>query len=170
MNKKLVKILFIILGILLPIIVITILGVNDVAEIWNSWGKQTDGTTVKPDWTYLLLLLYKFSLYLFPAFLFAVGLSIENKKQITKKRYTYYLLTSLNIWFLVLLIIKLFADSIFEIDRIFGIAVFNSIKDVQTLIGFVLTVILKRTIKIEANQLYEKPKTQVKAILDDENK
>jgi hypothetical protein len=99
-----------------------------------------------------------------------LGLSIENKKQITKKRYTYYLLTSLNIWFLVLLIIKLFADSIFEIDRIFGIAVFNSIKDVQTLIGFVLTVILKRTIKIEANQLYEKPKTQVKAISDDENK
>lgn len=105
-----------------------------------------------------------------PEFQRMIGLSIENKKQITKKRYTYYLLTSLNIWFLVLLIIKLFADSIFEIDRIFGIAVFNSIKDVQTLIGFVLTVILKRTIKIEANQLYEKPKTQVKAISDDENK
>lgn len=158
MNKKLAKILFTFLGILLPIIVIIILGLNDIAETWNSWGKQADGTMVNPDWTYILLVLYKLSLYLFPAFIIAIGLSIENRKQISKNRYLYYLLSVLNIWFLSLLIIKLFADSILELDRIFGITIFNSIKDVQTLIGFILTVVLKRTVKIEASQLYDKPK------------
>ena len=57
--------------------------------------------------------------------------------------------------FLSLLIIKLMSDSIFELDRIFGLTFFNSIKDVQTLIGFILTVILKRSFEIKPDEIYE---------------
>ena len=95
----------------------------------------------------MTFVLFKVLLYAIPPTLIAVGLTKENKKGIKKKPFIYYLLHSLSIWFLVLLIIKLFAESVFELDRIFGLTIFNSIKDIQTLIAFILSVILKRNIK-----------------------
>ena len=154
-RKKRAKNLFIILGILVPVVVIVVLVILDSARVWDTWGLQEDGSIIYPGWDYLLLLLFKFSLYIFPSAIISVGLTIENKKQLQKKKYIYYFLSTLNVWFLVLLTIKLMSDSIFELDRIFGLTIFNSIKDVQTLIGFILTVILKRTIKIEPNEIYE---------------
>lgn len=154
-RKKRAKNLFIILGILVPVVVIVVLVILDSARVWDTWGLQEDGSIIYPGWDYLLLLLFKFSLYIFPSAIISVGLTIENLKQVQKKKYIYYFLSTLNVWFLVLLTIKLMSDSIFELDRIFGLTIFNSIKDVQTLIGFILTVILKRTIKIEPNEIYE---------------
>lgn len=154
-RKRRAKRLFMILGILVPVIVIIVLTALDSARVWDTWGLQEDGSIIYPGWDYLLLLLFKFSLYIFPSAIISVGLTIENKKQVQKKKYIYYFLSTLNVWFLILLTIKLMSDSIFELDKIFGLTIFNSIKDVQTLIGFILTVILKRTIKIEPNEIFE---------------
>ena len=154
-RKKRVRSLFIILGILVPVLMIIILVALDSASVWNTWGLQEDGSIIYPGWEYLLLLLFKFSLYIFPSAIISVGLTIENKKQLQKKKYIYYFLSTLNVWFLSLLIIKLMSDSIFELDRIFGLTFFNSIKDVQTLIGFILTVILKRSFEIKPDEIYE---------------
>lgn len=63
---------------------------------------------------------------------------------------------TLNYWFLILLVIKLGSDAILELDRIFDIKVFDSIKDVQTLIGYIMTAILKRQFKIEPEKAYDK--------------
>lgn len=98
---------------------------------------------------YLLLIFFKLSIYLIPPILIAAGRTIGREKHI-KNKHIYFLLNSLNIWFLALLVIKLLADTIFELDRVFSITIFNSIKDVQTLIGYILTLILKKTVKIEA--------------------
>ena len=63
---------------------------------------------------------------------------------------------TLNYWFLILLVIKLGSDAILELDRIFDIKVFDSIKDVQTLIGYIMTAILQRQFKIEPEKAYDK--------------
>lgn len=154
-SKKRFRSLFLILGILAPIIVIIILVALDSVSVWDTWGLQEDGSIIYPGLEYLLLLLFKFSLYIFPSAIISIGLTIENKKQLQKKKYVYYFLSTLNVWFLALLIIKLMSDSIFELDRIFGLTIFNSIKDVQTLIGFILTLILKRSFEIKPNEIYD---------------
>ena len=68
----------------------------------------------------------------------------------------YYLIKSLNHWFLILLSLKLIAESILEVDKIFGISIFNSIEDIQTLIGYILTAVLHRKIKIEPDEIDKK--------------
>lgn len=151
--KKTIKVLLIILGIIYPILIITIFASIDIANIWNSWGLQNnDNNFIYPDFgNYILLILFKLSIYVIPSLIISGGLSIENKQKINKKKYFYYFLYVLNIWFLVLLTIKLLSDSIFELDRIWNFKIFDSIKDVQTLIGFVVTFILKKNYKIETN-------------------
>jgi len=54
------------------------------------------------------------------------------------------------------LLIKLLGESILEVDRIFKWQIFESIKDVQTLIGFILTIILKKNIEIAPNKVFDK--------------
>ena len=155
-GKKLINILLIIFAVLFPVVIFVVLGLIDIVQTWNSWGVH-EGKFIYPNFgSYMLLLVFKFSIYLIPPFIIAFGQTIENNAEITQKKYIHYLLRSFNVWFLFLLVIKLLADSIFELDRIFGITLFDSIKDVQTLIGYILTVILKRTIKLEHNQIYEK--------------
>ncbi|MDD4156487.1 MAG: hypothetical protein PHY08_07950 [Candidatus Cloacimonetes bacterium] len=151
MKNKKCSIMFIIFGIALPIIVIAIYSALSIQSKWNSWGLQDDGTLVMPDfWNYMLLIFFKLSLYIFPAMIISIGQTITNKKNIKKSKYLYYTLDILSLWFLVLLTIKLFSDSILELDRIFDFTLFNSIKDVQTLIGLVVTVILKRQFELKA--------------------
>ena len=65
---------------------IIILVALDSASVWNTWGLQEDGSIIYPGWEYLLLLLFKFSLYIFPSAIISVGLTIENKKQLQKKK------------------------------------------------------------------------------------
>lgn len=151
MKNKKCSIMFIIFGITLPIVVIVIYSALSIQSKWNSWGLQDDGTLVMPDfWNYMLLIFFKLSLYVFPAMIISIGQTITNKKNIKKSKYLYYTLDILSLWFLVLLTIKLFSDSILELDRIFDFTLFNSIKDVQTLIGLVVTVILKRQFELKA--------------------
>lgn len=158
--KKTIYILCIVLGILIPVGIIVWFTLIGIADVWNSWGLQTNlenGETfwVYPGWEYLLLIAFKFSIYFIPPVFFAFSASMKNKKKIRSKRiYLYYFLNWLNIWFLLLLVIKLAAESIFELDRIFGFTIFNSIKDVQTLIGYILTFILQRKIKIEPDSSF----------------
>lgn len=154
MKGKKYSILFTVMGISFPVIVIAILNALSIQSKWNSWGLQEDGTLVMPDvWNYILLVFFKLSLYIFPAMIISIGLSNTNKSNIKKRKYLYYTLNALSLWFLVLLTIKLFSDSIFEIDRIFDFTIFNSIKDVQTLIGLIATVILKRQFEFKAGYI-----------------
>ena len=74
---------------------------------------------------------------------------VENKDGVKGHRFWYYFIRALNVHFLVLLCIKLFADSILELDKIWGIELFNSIKDVQTLIGYIVTLLIRQNIKID---------------------
>lgn len=151
MKSKKCSIVFTIFGIAFPIIVITFFSAISIQSKWNSWGLQDDGTLVMPDlWNYILLIFFKLSLYIFPAMIISIGQTINNKRNIKKRKYLYYTLDILSLWFLVLLTIKLFSDSILELDRIFDFTLFNSIKDVQTLIGLIVTVILKRQFELKA--------------------
>lgn len=149
-HKKLFKIIFLIIGILFPFIIVTIMACYDLSSIWNSWGIQDDGSHAYPDfWNYILLVVFKLSLYVIPSFIIAIGLALFNKHNIQEKTYFYYVLNVMSIWFLILLSLKLIADSILELDRIFDIKIFESIKDVQTLAGFIITIILKRTYEVK---------------------
>ena len=155
--KKFWKWVFIALGILIPLAIVLLLADKEVYLIWETWGFQEDESFVNPDfWNYILLIIFKLSLYIFPSLIMAIGLSIENKKNIAKKRYSYYVLNILKFWFLTLLLIKLLGESILEVDRIFKWQIFESIKDVQTLIGFILTIILKKNIEIAPNKVFDK--------------
>ncbi|MFA6936508.1 MAG: hypothetical protein WCQ75_04190 [Bacilli bacterium] len=154
--KKFWKWVFIALGILIPLAIVLLLADKEVYLIWETWGFQEDESFVNPDfWNYILLIIFKLSLYIFPSLIMAIGLSIENKKNIAKKRYSYYVLNILKFWFLTLLLIKLLGESILEVDRIFKWQIFESIKDVQTLIGFILTIILKKNIEIAPNKAFD---------------
>lgn len=155
--RKVVKYIFIFSGFLVFIGVPILFAYLDIASVWDSWLKDENGKwIVKPDIkNYILLIVYKLSLYLFPPLLFSVGKIIENNDKLIKNIYRLYFIRSLNCWFLVLLITKLTFDSIFELDRIFSIKIFDSIKDVQVLIGYVATVVLKKEIKIDPNKIYE---------------
>jgi len=171
-SKRKFKILFLIIGIVFPIVIIVLLSAFNIPSIWNSWGLQEDGTRVMPDsWNYFLLVFFKLSLYLIPALIISIGLSIYNKHGIERRKYLYYSLHVLSIWFLALLSIKLFSDAILELDRIFDITIFNSIKDVQTLIGFIVTFVLKRTYEIKAGfTKQDKLKEIVQSEKSNENK
>lgn len=144
MTKKM-NIILIALGVIIPIIIIIVFALSDISLIWSSWGKQEDGTFIKPDGlSYILLVVFKFVLYFLPSLIISIPLVFNNKDKINKKKYLYYFLKVSSVWFLIMLSTKLIAESIFEIDRIFGITLLNSIKDIQTLIGFIVTVILRK--------------------------
>ncbi|MFA6377201.1 MAG: hypothetical protein WCW63_01110 [Acholeplasmataceae bacterium] len=167
--KKWLKWLFVFLGIAIPVLIVVLFTIFDVSKIWNTWGAQFDLETGAPllddfgkqIWIYpsfleyIPLIIFKLSLYIIGPVIIAIGLTIQNKKGIQKKVYLYYLLTAINIWFLVILSAKLLSDSILELDKIFGLTLFSSIKDIQTLIGFILTVILKQTIEVKPNKVFE---------------
>lgn len=143
---KKVTVVSLFLGIIIFCASIVAFTINDVSSIWNTWGLQEDGSWIYPDlFNYFLLLLFKFVLYgLIPLFV-SFGKYFDGRR----KKYGYYLLTSLNYWFLTVLVLKLVCDSILEVDKIFGITIFNSVKDIQTLIGFIVTFIIKKNYKFE---------------------
>ncbi|MDR2090692.1 MAG: hypothetical protein LBP62_03460 [Clostridiales bacterium] len=151
--KWLLRTICILLGLTVPIITFIVFTIFDISLIWDSWGVQPNGDINYPNYMYFSMIFFKLSIYFIPPALFAMGNRIENKQRVERKIFQYYFINALNAWFLFLLITKLFADTIFETDRIFNITLFNSIKDIQTLIGFVLTVILKRKINIEPDKL-----------------
>lgn len=156
MKKKVIKSITIIISLLIVLGVVIFYAKMDFADTWKTWGKQEDGSRIWPDWTYILLILYKIIIYLFIPIVYTIVLSKYNDKHYGKKKYWKYLLNVLNAWFLVLLVIKLFCNTIFETDRVFGIEFFSSINDIQTLVGFILTFILKRNIKIEPEYKMQK--------------
>ena len=147
--KRAVKPLCICLGIVVPLIIIIIFALLDMGTKFDSWGKQEDGTIINPGWEYLLLIIFKLSIYIIPPLIGMIGFYLENKDNVQKKRFLHYFIKALNFHFLILLSVKLLADSIFELDKIWGWTLLNSIKDVQTLIGYVVTLLIKQNIKIE---------------------
>ena len=149
MKKNKYSIIFTIISLILFLIIIIVLSAADISTIWKSWGVQDDGSIIFPDsGNYLLLLLFKFNLYFLVPFGIAIGRLLDDKK-LKKRKIGYWLLWTLNYWFLFILVLKLLADSIFELDRIFGLTLFNSVKDIQTFIGFLITFILKKNYKFE---------------------
>lgn len=149
MKKNKYSIIFTIISLILFLIIIIGLSAADISTIWKSWGVQDDGSIIFPDFgNYLLLLLFKFNLYFLVPLGLAIGRLIDDKKEKNRK-IGYWLLWTLNYWFLFILVFKLLADSIFELDRIFGLTLFNSVKDIQTFIGFLITFILKKNYKFE---------------------
>lgn len=151
-KKRWIKPTFIALGIIIPIVIIVIFISNDMGLLFESW---TD-SKISPDWRYIWLIVFKLTLYILPPLIGMIGFYVENKAGVKKNRFWYYFVRALNIHFLALLCIKLFADSILELDKIWGIELFNSIKDVQTLIGYVVTLLIRQNIKIDPG--VDKPK------------
>ena len=142
---KCFKSIFVVLGIVVPLVIILIFALNDMGELFNSW----IAPNVKPDWRYVWLISFKLTIYILPPLIGMVGFYVENKDGVKGHRFWYYFIRALNVHFLVLLCIKLFADSILELDKIWGIGLFNSIKDVQTLIGYIVTLLIRQNIKID---------------------
>ena len=143
------KIIFIVLAILIPLTVIVLFTALDLGKLFDSWANKE----VKPDGRYILMILFKLSIYIFPPLIGMIGFYKENKYNVKKKKFLFYFIKALNVHFLILLTIKLLAESIFEVDKIWGLTLFNSIKDVQTLIGFILTFIISKNIKIASESL-----------------
>ncbi len=143
-NKCFLKPFFIAIGIIVPIASIVLLTWFDLGSVFESW----ESGEANPDWRYLFLILFKLSLYIFPPLIGMLGFYIADLRK-PKFKFIYYFVKALNVHFLALLSIKLVCDSILELDKIWGFTIFNSIKDVQTLIGYVVTFVIKKNIKIE---------------------
>ena len=124
----------------------------DMSSVWNSWGRQPNGQMILPDWRYLSLIWFKLCIYFVPPFFFAIAATQANKDNVKKNIWWFYLIKNLNGWFLFLLLIKLFFESILEVDKIFGFTMFNSIEDIQVLSGYIITAILHKNIKIEPGE------------------
>lgn len=151
--KKCILLITKIFAIILPIVSIAVVVCFDLGKNFDSFGKQENGEMVWPNIWYLVLILYKLSVYILPSFILAISSLYDNKDFVlgnTRRRYFYYVIKNLFIWFLVLLSIKLCFNTFLEVDRIFGIQIFNSIEDIQTLTGFIITFILKKNFKIES--------------------
>lgn len=143
MKKKLIFLFF---AFLAWLIIIAIFAISDVSLVWKNWGLQEDGHMVYPDfWNYVLLLLFKVVLYLIPPLIIATGTRLEDKR----KKYKYLLLQSINYWFLIILFLKILFESVLELDRIFNLTVFNSVNDVQTFIGYLITFMLKTDYEVK---------------------
>ena len=159
-NVKCFKAIFVVLGIVVPLVIILIFALNDMGELFNSW----IALNVKPDWRYVWLIFFKLTIYILPPLIGMIGFYAENKAGVKKHHFWYYFVRALNVHFLVLLCIKLFADSILELDKIWGVELFNSIKDVQTLIGYIVTLLIRQNIKIDPG--VDKPKQFTENKLD----
>lgn len=157
-SKKWTKPIFIVLGIIIPLAIIIVFASFDMGAKFNSWGKQEDGSFVYPSVEYILLIIFKLAIYLIPPWVGMIGFYLENKDNVQTRKFWYYFIKAINFHFLILLSLKLLADSIFELDKIWGLTLFNSIKDVQTLIGYIVTLLIKKNIKIEPG--VDKPKTE----------
>lgn len=153
------KPLFVSLSIIIPLTIIVVMLANDIGALFNSWESQE----TKPDWRYVFLVLFKVTIYIFPPLIFMWGSYIENREQVVKNKFWYYFIKALNVYFLILLVIKLFSDTILELDSIWGFTIFNSIKDIQTLIGFIVTLLIRKNIEIKPGV------DKIKAIERDEN-
>ena len=151
-SKKGLKILFVVLGIMIPFVIIIIFLVNDMGKLFDSWADPA----IYPDVRYIWLIFFKLTIYVLPPLIGMWGFYFENKDEVGKKKFLYYFIRALNFHFLILLSIKLLADSILEMDIIWGLKLFNSIKDVQTLVGYIVTFLIKQNIKIEPG--IDKPK------------
>ena len=159
-NVKCFKAIFVVLGIVVPLVIILIFALNDMGELFNFW----IAPNVKPDWRYVWLIFFKLTIYILPPLIGMIGFYAENKAGVKKHHFWYYFVRALNVHFLVLLCIKLFADSILELDKIWGVELFNSIKDVQTLIGYIVTLLIRQNIKIDPG--VDKPKQFIENKLD----
>lgn len=143
--------IFIIIGVIIPVASVLLFAHFDLGALFNSWENKES----TPDWRYLFLIIYKLAIYIFPPLIGMLGFYITNHKEF-KHKFIYYFVKALNVHFLVLLSGKLVCDSILELDKIWGFTVFNSIKDVQTLIGYIVTFFIKKNLKIEPG--LEEPK------------
>lgn len=150
-KEKIFKSLSIILGAAVPLTIIMIMIHFDLGSLFESW----ENDKVEPDWRYIWLIVFKCSIYIFPPLIGMMGFYCCDKRD-TKHKFIYYFVKALNIHFLVLLSIKLLCDSILELDRIWNITLFGSIKDVQTLMGYIVTFIIQKNIKLEPG--LDKPK------------
>ncbi len=148
-SKKWAKPVFIVLGIIIPLITIFVFAALDMGAKFSSWGKQEDGSFVYPGVEYIFLIIFKLAIYLIPPLIGMIGFYLENTDNVLKRKFLYYFIRAINFHFLILLSLKLLADSILELDKIWGLTLFNSIKDVQTLIGYIVTLLIKKNIKIE---------------------
>lgn len=144
-NIKWSQIITTLLGIFIPAVILIIFSKLKLDEVFNSWRT----TNVKPDWRYSLLVLLKLTVYILPPFIGMFGFYKSNNDNVTKHRFWYYFIKALNVHFLALLSIKFFLDSVLEIDKIFNKDLFPSAKDVQVLTGYIVTLLLKKNIKIE---------------------
>lgn len=146
-----INVLFIILGIVVPTIAIVLFAHFDLGNLFDSW----ENKNTNPDWRYIWLIVFKLSIYLLPPLIGMLGFYLNDTRNF-KLKFLYYFVRALNVHFLVLLSTKLICDSILELDKIWGFTIFNSIKDVQTLIGYIVTFFIKQNIKIEPG--LEEPK------------
>ncbi len=115
--------------------IILVFALFDTSNLWNSWGAQEDGTFNYPGVGYLSLLLFKIVLYFFVPSIVTTLIWVFDERGDFLKRF----LKTLNKWFLVVFVVKLLSDSFFELDRIFGLSLFRSINDIQTLTGIIIT-------------------------------
>lgn len=139
------KIIFIILGIVIPISIIIVYLIFDMGALFDSWQNKE----ANPDWKYIFLILFKLNIYIFPPLIGMIGFYNENKMNIKKNKFIYYYSKALNFHFLILLCIKLIASTLLELDSIWNLTIFNSINEVQMLVGYIFTLFLGQNIKVE---------------------
>ncbi len=154
------KVIFIILGIVIPISIIAVYLILDMGALFNSWQSKE----ANPDWRYIFLILFKLNIYLFPPMIGMIGFYIENKVNIKKNKFLYYYSKALNFHFLILLCIKLIASTLLELDSIWNLTIFNSLNEVQMLVGYILTLFLGKNIKVDpgldVSKAFEKNNTK----------
>lgn len=151
-KKPLIYSLMWIIAIAIPLLTFEIYKNKDYANIWNTWGPQENGTIVLPDvGNYLLLINYKFSIYFYPVFILFFGFYLLNKEKIIvrRDRIIFNVIKSFGLWFLALIILKTLIETIFELDALFGIVIFSGVKEVQALVGYIISLIISKPFELK---------------------
>ena len=146
MKDKVVKIVFIFLSIVIPFVIVSLIAVGEYEKTWSMWGRQEDGSFIYPDWTYSILILFKITIYFLPPFIYAISIYIRNKLNLIRNEIRFIYLEALHWYLLILVSLKLLFNTIFEIDRLFGVNFFNSVEEVQVLVAYIITFVLKEKV------------------------
>lgn len=154
MQKKESKKYFVISFVVSVILLIVISGIYLFYDLADNWENLSNDNFVIKD--YLFLVIFNITIYCLVPLALIIGKIMDNKKSFSDESIKDIVVTSFEVWLFTVLIVKLVSETIFEIDQVFKIYLFDKINDFQLMIGYLLTLLFKIKVEVKPDHLYIK--------------